>query len=55
MGPRTRVQLLLQRQLVLGVAYVYETLYIGILCFNINIDTSKYKMSFFKFVNNWRN
>ena len=50
-----RVSLLFQRQLVLGIAYVYKTLHIGILCFNININCQKQQMYFFKFVNNWGN
>jgi len=52
MGERIRITLAIQRQIVFGVAYVYGTLWIGILCFNINIDCSKYDMKFFKFVNN---
>ena len=54
MGNRTRIKLAIQRQIVFGVAYLYGTLWIGFLCFNIEIDLFKCEMEFFKFENRWR-
>ena len=55
----TRITLALQRQLVIGVAYIYGTLWIGVLCFNINIDLADLRenyeeMNLFRFENNWK-
>jgi len=51
MGNRTRITILLMRQLVFGISYVYKTLFIGVLCFNIQIDCTKFEMNFFQFIN----
>jgi len=52
MRERIRITLAIQRQLVLGVAYLYGIVWIGVLCFNIQIDCTKYKMGLFRFDNN---
>lgn len=51
---KSRVILLFQKQLVIGVAYVYGILFIGLPFFNINIDCHKTKMNSFEFINNWK-
>jgi len=53
MGTRVFLQLILQRQLVFGISYAYETYCIGFFVFNIHIDCSKFEKEFFRFTNNW--
>ena len=55
MGNSYRVQLILLWQIVLGISYAYKTVYIGLPFFNIQIDTRKIPMEFFKFHNYIRN
>ena len=52
MKSRTRITLALQRQIAFGIAYLHKTIWIGILCFNIQIDCTNYKMNLFRFDNN---
>jgi hypothetical protein len=54
MGTRTFITIEFLRQLVVGVAYVYKTIYIGFLCINIKIDCSGYEMKSFEFANLWK-
>ena len=51
MGNKYRLSLLLIRQIVFGIAYVNKTVYIGLLCFNLNINCQKQEMGMFRFVN----
>ncbi len=51
MSNRKRISVLLIRQLVLGVAYLNGVVFIGILCFNIQIECSDDEMEWFQFVN----
>jgi len=51
MESKTRITLLLIRQLVFGISYLYQTIYIGLLCFNIQIYIGKGKVECFKFEN----
>ena len=51
MGNSARIKIIMLFQLVIGVSYIYKTVYIGFLIFNIQIDCRKEKMEFFQFEN----
>jgi hypothetical protein len=51
---RTRIILAFQRQIVFGVAYLCHKIWIGFLCFNIEIDCTNHEMDFFRFENRFK-
>ena len=54
MASRYRFKIIFLRQIVFGVSYVYKTLHIGFLCFNLQIDCSKGDIAFFNYENLWK-